>query len=117
MHVVLSLTSKLCAACACTRKQSRMCTSARQTFRRASQPGRSLPLPHPTVTRTPAAWRTCRLAEQLAAGGVPSGADASDDSFASLADTIMQQLLSKDVLYQPMRDIGDKYPGWLAARR
>ena len=41
----------------------------------------------------------------------------SDGSIASLADTIMQQLLSKDVLYQPMKDIGSKYPGWLAAHR
>ena len=41
----------------------------------------------------------------------------SDGSFASLADTIMQQLLSKDVLYQPMKDIGAKYPGWLATHR
>ncbi|CAL8471380.1 g10922 [Coccomyxa elongata] len=40
-----------------------------------------------------------------------------DGSFASLADSIMQQLLSKDVLYQPMKDIGAKYPAWLAARR
>ena len=49
----------------------------------------------------------CRLEQQ---------GDA-DGSFASLADTIMQQLLSKDVLYQPMKDIGAKYPGWLAAHR
>ena len=41
----------------------------------------------------------------------------ADGSFASLADTIMQQLLSKDVLYQPMKDIGAKYPGWLATHR
>ena len=40
-----------------------------------------------------------------------------DGSFASLADSIMQQLLSKDVLYQPMKDIGAKYPAWLAMRR
>lgn len=40
-----------------------------------------------------------------------------DGSFASLADSIMQQLLSKDVLYQPMKDIGAKYPAWLATRR
>lgn len=43
-------------------------------------------------------------------------ADA-EGSFASLADSIMQQLLSKDVLYQPMKDIGAKYPAWLASRR
>lgn len=45
------------------------------------------------------------------------GEGDSEGSFASLADTIMQQLLSKDVLYQPMKDIGAKYPGWLAAHR
>ena len=47
--------------------------------------------------------------------GGPDG-DA-EGSFASLADTIMQQLLSKDVLYQPMKDIGSKYPTWLATHR
>ena len=47
--------------------------------------------------------------------GSPDG-DA-EGSFASLADTIMQQLLSKDVLYQPMKDIGSKYPTWLATHR
>ncbi|GAB4813856.1 hypothetical protein N2152v2_000902 [Parachlorella kessleri] len=36
---------------------------------------------------------------------------------ASLVDSIMQQLLSKDVLYQPMKDIGERYPAWLDANR
>jgi Pex19 protein family len=36
---------------------------------------------------------------------------------SSLVDTIMHQLLSKDVLYQPMKDIGTKYPEWLAANK
>ena len=53
----------------------------------------------------------CRLEQLLGADG------ESEGSFASLADTIMQQLLSKDVLYQPMKDIGAKYPAWLATHR
>ena len=32
-------------------------------------------------------------------------------------DGIMQQLLSKDVLYEPMRDIAQKYPQWLESNR
>ena len=32
---------------------------------------------------------------------------------SSLVDSIMQQLLSKEVLYQPMKDIGERYPSWL----
>jgi len=35
------------------------------------------------------------------------------DASSSLVDGIMQQLLSKEVLYQPMKDIGSKYPAWL----
>jgi len=34
-----------------------------------------------------------------------------------LVDVIMQQLLSKDVLYQPMKDIGARYPEWLQENR
>jgi peroxin-19 len=35
----------------------------------------------------------------------------------SLVDSLMQSLLSKDVLYEPMREIGAMYPAWLAANR
>lgn len=35
----------------------------------------------------------------------------------SLVDGLMQHLLSKDVLYEPMREIGEKYPAWLASHR
>mmetsp|Transcript_9944 Transcript_9944/g.25613 ORF Transcript_9944/g.25613 Transcript_9944/m.25613 type:complete len:307 (-) Transcript_9944:38-958(-) len=35
----------------------------------------------------------------------------------SLIDGLMRQLLSKEVLHQPMADIAAKYPGWLEAQR
>lgn len=28
-------------------------------------------------------------------------------------ETMMQQLLSKEILYEPMKEIGGKYPNWL----
>lgn len=34
-----------------------------------------------------------------------------------LVDSLMQQLLSKEVLYQPMKDIACKYPEWLEKNR
>lgn len=40
-----------------------------------------------------------------------------EGAFGSLADTLMRQLLAKDVLYQPMKDIGERYPEWLSAHR
>lgn len=48
------------------------------------------------------------LQEQLGGG---------EGGFGGLADTLMRQLLAKDVLYQPMKDIGERYPDWLAAHR
>lgn len=32
-------------------------------------------------------------------------------------DSMMKQLLSKDVLEEPMREIGERYPAWLEANR
>jgi len=43
--------------------------------------------------------------------------DAESAGLSGLADSLMHQLLSKDVLYQPMKDIGERYPGWLSAHR
>lgn len=31
----------------------------------------------------------------------------------SIVETMMQQLLSKDILYDPMKEIGERYPKWL----
>lgn len=44
------------------------------------------------------------------------GAEGEEGAQAFL-DSVMQQLLSKDVLYEPMREIGEKYPNWLAANK
>lgn len=52
----------------------------------------------------------CRLQEQF--GGAGGG-----DALGGIADGIMRQLLSKDVLYQPMKDIGERYPAWLEAHK
>ncbi|CAM6036407.1 unnamed protein product [Sphagnum compactum] len=35
----------------------------------------------------------------------------------SLVDTMMQQLLSKEVLHEPMKEIGDRYPEWLESHK
>ena len=31
----------------------------------------------------------------------------------SIVETMMQQLLSKEILYEPMKEIGERYPQWL----
>lgn len=43
------------------------------------------------------------------------GGDATDpEEFNAFVGGIMKQLLSKQVLHQSMKDIGDRYPQWLA---
>ncbi|EFJ17197.1 hypothetical protein SELMODRAFT_179107 [Selaginella moellendorffii] len=39
------------------------------------------------------------------------------EDLQSVMGTFMQQLLSKDVLYQPMLEIGERYPEWLSANK
>lgn len=63
-----------------------------------------------------------------AAGGVPE--DLSEDLFAALnaqggaeggmaalVEQLMKQILAKDVLYAPMKEIAEKYPAWLESHR
>ncbi|KAL1195479.1 Peroxisome biogenesis protein 19-2 [Cardamine amara subsp. amara] len=38
---------------------------------------------------------------------------AGSKDLESIVDTMMQQLLSKDILHEPMKEIGARYPKWL----
>ena len=57
----------------------------------------------------------CRLGA-LAENG-EGGEGSGSGGLGSLADSIMHQLLSKEVLCQPMQEIGARYPAWLAQHR
>eukprot|EP00004_Rigifila_ramosa_P022537 TRINITY_DN6166_c0_g1_i4.p1 TRINITY_DN6166_c0_g1~~TRINITY_DN6166_c0_g1_i4.p1 ORF type:complete len:204 (+),score=54.77 TRINITY_DN6166_c0_g1_i4:273-884(+) len=37
--------------------------------------------------------------------------------FQKMMETMMQQLMSKEVLYEPMKDIEQRYPAWLSANK
>ncbi len=45
-----------------------------------------------------------------------SGASSATESSAvmPMLETMMQSILSKDLLYPPLKDLADKYPDWLA---
>ncbi|KAI3756533.1 hypothetical protein L1987_56354 [Smallanthus sonchifolius] len=38
---------------------------------------------------------------------------AKSQDMESIVETMMQQLLSKEVLHEPMKEIGERYPKWL----
>jgi len=41
----------------------------------------------------------------------------SNSGYQGLVQGMMKQLLSKDVLYEPMKEMRDKYPQWLDANK
>lgn len=66
----------------------------------------------------------CRLNAQLDALGKDATASSSGgnqqpgpEDMSGLVDGIMHSLLAKDVLYQPIQEIGSRYPQWLADHR
>ena len=50
-------------------------------------------------------------------GEAQGSADEEDSLSSALVDGIMRQLLSKDILYQPMKEIGERYPPWLEEKK
>lgn len=55
------------------------------------------------------------IEDNLSCNGLP-GAD-SFDNLLPMMEGMMQSLLSKELLYTPMKDIAEKFPDWLADNR
>ncbi|XP_072354430.1 peroxisomal biogenesis factor 19 isoform X2 [Scyliorhinus torazame] len=49
--------------------------------------------------------------------GLSEGAAEPEGGFLPIMQSIMQNLLSKDILYPSLKEITEKYPEWLAAHR
>lgn len=70
----------------------------------------------------PLGYMLCRLSQQLAAltedaERMPANQQGAGEDMSGLVDGIMHQLLAKDVLYQPIQEIGSRYPQWLEDHR
>ena len=66
------------------------------------------------------ATTNCRLAAQMDALGGGGEVDPNmplPEGVSGFMNDLMQSLLSKDVLYGSMKEIGDKYPQWLQDHR
>lgn len=53
------------------------------------------------------------LAEMLKQMQGAAGEGEGDEDFSKMLLTMMEQLTSKEILYEPMRELADKYPSWL----
>jgi len=53
------------------------------------------------------------LADLLKSMSQAGGADGSEEEFSKLLLGMMEQLTNKDVLYEPMKELSDKFPEWM----
>ncbi|KAK8158662.1 Pex19 protein [Phyllosticta citrichinensis] len=62
------------------------------------------------------------LAQMLAEmerGGFPGAGEGgeNDEDFSKMLMGMMEQLTNKEILYEPMKDLDDKFPGWFEKNR
>lgn len=54
------------------------------------------------------------LAQMLAAMGEGGmGGDGNDEDFSKILMGMMEQLTNKEILYEPMKELNDKFPKWM----
>lgn len=49
-------------------------------------------------------------------GDSPGGAEGEEE-FSKMLMTMMEQLTNKDILYDPMKELHDKFPSWMSKNR
>lgn len=55
------------------------------------------------------------MLKQLSSGEL--GADGSDEEFSKMLMGMMEQLTNKEILYEPMKELDEKFPEWLDKHR
>lgn len=54
------------------------------------------------------------LLKQMQAGGLgEGGVEGSEEEFSKMLLGMMEQLTNKDILYEPMKELNDKFPEWM----
>ena len=57
------------------------------------------------------------IAEMMKAMKDMPGGGGSDEDFSKMLMGMMEQLTNKEILYEPMKELHEKYPGWLAKNK
>ncbi|KAI3325862.1 Pex19-domain-containing protein [Xylariaceae sp. AK1471] len=53
------------------------------------------------------------IAEMMKAMKDVPGGDGNEEDFSKLLMGMMEQLTNKEILYEPMKELNDKFPGWM----
>lgn len=55
-----------------------------------------------------------QLLQEMAAQGMGGeGKEGGEEDFSNMLLSMMEQLTNKDILYEPMKELHDKFPGWM----
>lgn len=57
------------------------------------------------------------LKQMQAGGGLEGGLEGSEEEFSKMLMGMMEQLTNKDILYEPMKELNDKFPDWMAKNK
>lgn len=57
------------------------------------------------------------LLKQMASGEGGLGGEGGEEEFSKMLMGMMEQLTNKEILYEPMKELHDKFPAWLAANK
>lgn len=55
------------------------------------------------------------MLKQMSSGDL--GGEGSEEEFSKMLMSMMEQLTNKEILYEPMKELDDKFPDWLAKNR
>jgi peroxin-19 len=56
-----------------------------------------------------------QMLKEMESGGF--GGEGRDEDFSSILMGMMEQLTNRDVLYEPMKELNDKFPNWMDKNR
>ena len=56
-----------------------------------------------------------QMLKEMEKGGL--GGEGGDEDFSKMLMGMMEQLTNKEILYEPMKELDDKYPGWMEKNR
>ncbi|KAK4138873.1 Pex19-domain-containing protein [Trichocladium antarcticum] len=56
------------------------------------------------------------LLKQMQSGGGPEG-EGNEEEFSKMLMGMMDQLTNKEILYEPMKELHEKFPGWMEKNR
>ena len=103
------------SAAAAPESEQNFQSSINDTIRRLQQSNRQATEASTTAATDPSEDFMAAMLKQLAEGGGAGGDGAGgDEDFSKLLLGMMEELTNRDILYEPMKELDDRFPRWMA---